>query len=121
MEDLLKQLLEGQKQILEGQQKLEQSSEKLSNDIRDVKLDFVRMEQETGRKVGLLLDGWTQHKEHFSILEEGIGEIGETLERIDLTMVKISSLQAKQSNILDTLSVRSVEQEAELRSFKIVR
>ena len=121
MEELLKQLLEGQRQIIESQNKLEQSNEKLSTDIRSVKLDFARMEQEVGRKTGLLLDGWTQHQERFSVLEEGIGEIGETLERIDLTMVKISSIQGKQSNILDTLSVRSVEQEAEIRSFKIVK
>jgi hypothetical protein len=114
MEELLKQLLDGQKQIV-------QSNENLTTEIRDMKLDLARMEQESGRNIGLFLDGWQKRDENYSAVEEQIGEISETLERIDLTMVKIATSQSKQSNILETLSVRSVEQESELRSLKIAR
>ena len=109
------------KQLIEGQNKIVKSNENLTTEIRDMKLDLARMEQESGRSIGLLLDGWQKHEENFSAVEEQIGEISETLERIDLTMLKIATSQAKQSNILETLSVRSVEQEAELRSLKIAR
>lgn len=82
---------EFQEQLLEGQKQIVQSNEKLATEIRDIKLDLARMEQESGRSIGLLLDGWQKHEEVFSAVEEQIGEISETLEKIDLTMLKIAT------------------------------
>lgn len=100
---------------------LAQMTQKNTSSIESLKLDLTRMEQENNRKIGLLLDGWQEHEEKATVMEKQLDGITETLERIDLNMIKITTTQIKQSNILETLSVRSVEHEAELRSLKLAK
>ena len=114
MEELVKQLIEGQNQLI-------QSNKKITTEISNIKLDLARMEQENSRKIGLLIDGWQEHEEKFDAMGNQLNGITETLGRIELNMLKFTAAQTKQSYILETLSVRSVEHEAELRSLKIAK
>ncbi|MEN6567227.1 MAG: hypothetical protein ABFC57_13105 [Veillonellales bacterium] len=67
-----KQLFDSQEQLSSGQKQLFEGQKQLSDRLDKVEQSQARMENDLGRKLGLLYDGWQLHEDKFQHMQHEI-------------------------------------------------
>lgn len=64
--------------------KIETDIQGLKTDVQDLKTDVLRIENEHGRKLDALFDGYMQHDRGLCVIEEKIDTLTEKVDRHDI-------------------------------------